>query len=74
MKKWNLNLLKRIQDLTIWRYRKMKVLMKLSQFILEMNERQKYTKRQWANILKTLKLMNIEQNLIQQNGGQSMRL
>ena len=74
MKKWKLKLLKRIQDLRIWQYKKMQVLMKLSQFILEKNERQKHKKRQRAKISTTLTLMKIEQKLTQQNGGQYIRL
>ena len=36
--------------------------------------KKKHTKRQWAKILKTLTLMKLKQKLIQQNGGQYMRL
>ena len=58
----------------MWQYHNMKVLMKLPQLILEKKEIQKHTKRQRAKILTTLTLMKLEQKLIQQNGGQSMRL
>ena len=65
MNKWKLDLLKRIQDLKIWKYLNMRVLMKLSQLILERRERQKHTKRHLPKILTTLTLMNLEQKLIQ---------
>ena len=52
----------------------MKVLTKLSQFILENKERKKHKNRQGAKILATLTLMKLEQKLKQQNGDQSMRL
>ena len=48
--------------------------MKLSQLILEKNATQKHKNRQWANIFKTLTLMKLEQNLMQRNGEQYMRL
>ena len=52
----------------------MQMLMNISQLTLEMNNAHKQKKRQWEKILKTLTLMKLEQKLIQQNGGQSMKL
>ena len=52
----------------------MQVLMELSQLILEKKKAQNHTKRQRAKILITLTLMKLDQKLIQQNGGQSMKL